>query len=87
MGLFLCSRSRTRGATGTAKRPSKPGSRGLPIKEKDKRAAKETWKGKTTTLRESNHVNSKDAFDMITFDFQQNLRTPNLHHSEVFFMR
>ena len=24
---------------------------------------------------------------MITFDFQQNLPTPNLHHSEVFYMR
>lgn len=34
---------------------------GYQSKKKDKRAAKETWKGKTRTLRESNHVNSRDA--------------------------
>lgn len=84
MGLFLCFRNRTRQAAVTAKSPSKPGSRGIQIKE---RTAKETWKGKTRTLRESNHVNSKDAVDIITFYFQQNLPTPSLHHSEVFYIR
>lgn len=82
MGFFLCSRNRTRRAAAATAKSSK----GIQIKEEDKRAAKETWKGKTRTLRKSNHVNSKDAVDMITFDFQQNLPTPNLHHTEVFYM-
>ena len=30
---------------------------------------------------------SKDAVDMITYDFQQNLETPNLQHNDMFYKR
>ena len=30
---------------------------------------------------------TKDAIVMITFDFQQNLPTPHLHHNDMFYLR
>ena len=30
---------------------------------------------------------TKDALDIISFDFQQNLPTPTLHHNDVFYAR
>lgn len=44
---------------------------GYNSKRQDKEAASKSWKGKTRTLGQS--TTSKDAVDMITFDFQKNL--------------
>ena len=58
------------------------------IKRDNKNAAIQSWSGKTRTSGSSNVPNkSKDAVDMITFDFQQNLTTPNLHHNDMFYAR
>ena len=51
----------------------------------DKEAASKSWKGKTCTLGQS--TTSKDAVDMISFDFQKNLETPNLFHNDVYYLR
>ena len=61
---------------------------GYQSKKDDKNAAIQSWSGKTRTSGSSNVPNkSKDAVDMITFDFQQNLPTPNLHHNDMFYAR
>ena len=44
----------------------------------DKKVAVASW---------SNTIHSVDAVDMISFDFQQNLPTPHLHHNDVFYAR
>lgn len=58
---------------------------GYNSKRQDKEAASKSWKGKTRTLGQS--TTSKDAVDMITFDFQNNLETPNLFHNDVYYLR
>ncbi|XP_074629046.1 uncharacterized protein LOC141886699 [Acropora palmata] len=61
---------------------------GYQSKRDDKNAAIQSWSGKTRTSGSSSVPNkSKDAVDMITFDFQQNLPTPNLHHNDMFYAR
>lgn len=52
----------------------------------DKKAAVASWSGRTRSLGLAAH-NSVDAVDMISFDFQQNLPTPNLHHNDMFYAR
>ena len=52
----------------------------------DKKAAVTSWSGKSRPLG-SAAFSSVDAVDMISFDFQQNLPTPNLHHNDVFYAR
>jgi len=51
----------------------------------DKAAASKSWRGKTCTPGQKN--TSKDAVDMITYDFQKNLETPNLFHNDVYYPR
>lgn len=58
---------------------------GYKSKRLDNEAAKRSWRGKTRTL--GRNTTSKDAVDMITFDFQKNLETPNLFHNDVFYLR
>ena len=60
---------------------------GYTMKREEKQAAKESWRGTRRRLGSHHSFCSKDNVDMITYDFQQNLPTPNLHHSEVFYMR
>ena len=61
---------------------------GYQSKKDDKNAAIQSWSGMTRTSGSSNVPNKgKDAVDMITFDFQQNLPTPNLHHNDMFYAR
>ena len=57
------------------------------MKREEKQAAKESWSGTRRRLGSHHSFCSKDSVDMITYDFQQNLPTPNLRHSEVFYMR
>ena len=52
----------------------------------DKNAAVETWGGYTRSLGTAAYC-SKDAVDMVSFDFMQNLPTPNLNHNDVFYKR
>ena len=52
----------------------------------DQKAAISSWSGKSRILGEA-HFCSKDAIDMISFDFQQNPPTPTLHHNYVFYAR
>ena len=50
----------------------------------DKKAAVASWSNAIHSLG-SAACRSVDAVDMISFDFQQNLSTPNLHHNDVFY--
>ena len=61
------------------------GENGYESKRRDKQRTQQSWKGKTRTLGDNS--TSKDAIDMITFDFQQNLPTPHLHHNDIFYLR
>ena len=59
---------------------------GFQSKMDDKKAAIHSWRGKR---REIGGIpsRSKDAVDMITYDFQQNLETSTLRHNDVFYAR
>ena len=60
---------------------------GCQSKRDDKNAAIQSWSGKIHMSGSSNvPKKSKDTVDMITFDFQQNLPTPNLHHNDMFYV-
>ena len=48
----------------------------------DKNAAVYSWNGYTRSLGTAAYC-SKDAVDMVSFDFMQNLPTPNLTHNDV----
>ena len=50
---------------------------------------KESWAGRPHPVvdRCFGGLRSIDAVDMITFDFEQNLPIPNLHHNDVFYAR
>ena len=52
----------------------------------DKKAAVTSWSNNTRSPGLAAYT-SVDAVDMISFDFQQNLPTPNLHHNDVFYAR
>ena len=58
---------------------------GYDSKKTDKAAAKQGWSETRRYLGPQNKPLSEDCVDMVTFDFEQNLPTPNLHHSDVFF--
>lgn len=60
---------------------------GYESKKADKRAAKKSWEGKSREVGGQLQPRSKDAVDMLTFDFQQNLPTPNLTHQDMFYAR
>ena len=60
---------------------------GYDSKRGQKEAAKQSWSGKRRILGPQNKPLTVDAVDMITFDCEQNLPTPNLHHSDVFYAR
>ena len=51
--------------------------------QSDQKAAIGSWSGKRRILGEAAY-RSKDAVDMISFDFKQNLPTPNLHHNAFY---
>ena len=52
----------------------------------DKQGSIRSWNGKACPIGWSGIRNcSKDAVDMITYDFQQNLQTPNLQHNNMFY--
>ena len=57
---------------------------GFQSKMDDKKAAIHSWQGK---MRESGSIpsQSKDAVDMITYNFQQNLKTPTLRNNNVLY--
>ena len=61
------------------------GQNGYESKKRDKERTTKSWNGKTRTLGEKS--TSKDAIDMVTFDFQQNLPTPHLRHNDMFYLR
>ena len=52
----------------------------------DSKAAVASWSNRSHLLGSAAHF-SVDAVDMISFDFEQNLPTPNLHHNDVFYAR
>ena len=49
---------------------------------RDKNAAVNSWNGYTRCLGTAAYC-LKDAVDMVSFDFMQNLLTPNLTHNDV----
>ena len=61
------------------------GENGYESKRRDKERTTKSWNGKTRTLGEKS--TSKDAIDLMTFDFQQNLPTPHLRHYVMFYLR
>ena len=52
----------------------------------DSKAAVASWSNRSRSLGSAAY-SSVDAVDMISFDFQQNLGTPNLHHNDMFYAR
>lgn len=60
---------------------------GYDSKRTQKVAATQSWSGRQRILGPQNKPLSIDAVDMITFNCEQNLPTPNLHHSDVFYAR
>ena len=50
----------------------------------DRKAASASWSGKSRLLGLA-AFSSVDAMDMISFNFQQSLPTPNLQHNDVFY--
>lgn len=50
------------------------------------KAAIVTWAGKRWVYG-GVKPKSKDCVEVITFDFQQNLETPNLRHNDMFYLR
>ena len=65
----------------------KDGDAGYKEKKGDKAAAIKSWTGKRREVGGQFQPRRKDAVDMLTFDFQQNLPTPNLKHQEMFYAR
>ena len=58
------------------------------MRKDDKERAVASWVGKPRPVGSSNvKYRSKDAVDMITYDFQQNLETQNLQHNDMFYKR
>ena len=58
------------------------------MRKDDKARAVRSWVGKPRPVGSSGVKHcSKDAVDMITYDFQQNLETPNLQHNDMFYKR
>ena len=66
-------------------RNTEGGGGGYESKKADKRAAKRSWEGKSREVGGQLQPRSKDAVDMLTFDFQQNLPTLNLTHQDMFY--
>ena len=57
---------------------------GFQSKTDDKKAAIHCWRGKRREIG-SIPLRSKDALNMITYDFQHNLEMPPLRHKDVFY--
>ena len=58
------------------------------MRKDDKARVVRSWVGKPRPVGSSGVKHrSKDAVDMITYDFQQNLETPNLQHNDMFYKR
>ena len=57
---------------------------GYESKRRDKAKVNASWAGKRR-IQGENGPCSRDAVDMVTFDFEQNLPTPNLHHNDMFY--
>ena len=58
------------------------------VRKDNKARAVRSWVGKPRPVGSSGVKHrSKDAVDMITYDFQQNLETPNLQHNDMFYKR
>ena len=58
------------------------------MRRDDRARAVRSWVGKPRPVGSSGVKHrSKDAVDMITYDFQQNLETPNLQHNDMFYKR
>ena len=53
----------------------------------DKKATVQSWSRKSPVIGGEVPYRRINVVDMITFDFQQNLPMPNLHHSDIFFTR
>ena len=60
---------------------------GYQSKKDDKVAARRSWEGKTREVGGQLQPRRKDAVDLLTFNFQQNLATPNLTHQDMFYAR
>ena len=60
---------------------------GYKCKSADWERTRKSWEGKRREVSDDVTFNSKDAIDMITFDLQQNLPTPNLNHNDIFYLR
>lgn len=60
---------------------------GYQAKARDAERAQQSWKGKRRIVHDEVTYKSVDATDMITFDLQQNLPTPNLKHNDMFYLR
>ena len=60
---------------------------GFQSKKDDKIAARRSWEGKMRKVESQLQLRRKDAVDLLAFDFQQNLATPNLTHQEMFYAR
>lgn len=60
---------------------------GYQAKARDAEKAQQSWKGKRRIVHDEVTYKSVDATDMITFDLQQNLPTPNLKHNDMFNLR
>ena len=60
---------------------------GYKSKSADRERMRQSWEGKPRVVSDDVIFNSKDAIDMITFDLQQNLPTPNLNHNDIFYLR
>lgn len=60
---------------------------GYKSKSADRERSRQSWEGKRRVVSDDITFNSKDAIDMITFDLQQNLPTPNLNHNDIFYLR
>ena len=58
--------------------------KGYQTMRSDKKAAVTSWSNTNRSLSSAAY-NSVDTVDMISFNFQQNLPTPNLHHNDVFY--
>jgi len=58
------------------------------VKRGDKEGAIRSWSEITRLIGSSEVKNRcKEAADMITYDFQQNVQTPNLQHNGMFYKR
>ena len=56
-------------------------------KKADRMAARRSWEEKMGEVGDELQPRKKDAVDLLTFDFQQDLATPNLTHHAMCYVR